>query len=423
MSIKRRDFLKKVGYAAAGSVLSMPLLASNTYKTAPRVVIIGGGFAGCTAAKYIRMWAPDFEVIMVERQQMFVSCPQSNLILSHSRTLQDLSHGYDELGNTHGVKVIHAEVVAIDTEKQRVKLHDDVQLDYDRLIVAPGLDLDYTRLPMLASLDAQQRVPHAWKAGSQSILLRDQLTDMRQGGLMVMTIPTAPYRCPPGPYERACQVALYLKRHNPRGKLVILDANADIVSKKSLFVEAWRELYPGLIDYQPMSPLESVDVDRLTVDSAFDSFTADVLNVIPPQKAGKIAQLAGVVDVDGRWCRVDYRSYESLTVPQVHVIGDAVSAGVPKSAHIANSQAKVCAAAIIALIRGEAPEQQPVFSNTCYSFVDDHQAGHVAAVYRYDAEQADMLPMPGGGVSATASAIEGDYAVAWAENIWADMLN
>lgn len=422
MALKRRSFIKTA--VTAGSVAMLPkiALAVRTPTARKRVIVIGGGFAGATAAKYIRMWSSDTEVVMIERNAQFVSCPQSNLVLGGSRTLQQLTHDYNGLADKYGVKTVQAEVVAIDTDKQRVKLHDGVEVSYHRLIIAPGIDLIYDDLPMLASYETQQKIPHAWKAGPQTEILKQQLHGMKEGGTMVMTVPATPFRCPPGPYERACQIAYYLKNHNPTAKLVILDANADVASKKALFKSAWQQYYSGLIDYVPNSTIESVDVDNLTVETEFDSFSADVLNVIPPQKAGKVAEMAGVINVDNRWCKVDFLSYESTVKENVHVIGDAVHAKLPKSGHMANSQAKVCAAAVASLLAEQQPEQQPVFSNTCYSFVDDQQAMHVAAVYRYDKDKQSMMPMPGGGVSEHASPLEGAYANAWAKNIWADTL-
>ncbi|MFW5450388.1 MAG: FCSD flavin-binding domain-containing protein [Methylophagaceae bacterium] len=424
MALKRRSFIKTA--ITAGSVAMLPAVSltacASKSTSQQRVVIIGGGFSGATAAKYLSMWSPDTEVIMIERNAQFVSCPQSNLVLSGSRTLDQLTHDYDILASKYNVKTVQAEVVAIDTEKQFVKLHDDVEISYQRLIIAPGIDVIYDDLPMLASYEAQQKIPHAWKAGPQTELLKQQLHSMKQGGTMVMTVPATPFRCPPGPYERACQVAFYLKHNNPTGKLLILDANGDVASKKALFKAAWTEYYSDLIEYIPNSTIESIDVDNLTVDTEFDSYSADVLNVIPPQKAGKVAEMAGVINVDNRWCLVDFLTYESTAKENIHVIGDAVHAKLPKSGHMANQQAKICAAAIASLFADQQPEQQPIFSNTCYSFVDDQQAMHVAKVYRYDHESASMKSMPGGGVSETATALEGSYANAWAQNIWADIL-
>lgn len=422
MTIKRRQVLKNAAYLSAMAAMPLGLSTACYRRQKQRVVVIGGGFAGATAARYLAMWAPELDITLIEKNAQFISCPQSNLVLSGNRSLQQLTLEYDHLQADKAIRFIQAEVTAVDVEKRQVWLADETRLDYDRLIIAPGVEFIYDQLPILATAEAQQHVPHAWKAGPQTILLANQLKSMRQGGLAIMTVPAAPFRCPPGPYERACQIALYLKNYNPTGKLLILDANPDIVSKKALFTESWQQQYAGLIEYQPMNPLETVNVDSLELESFFDSYKADVLNVIPPQKAGKVAAMAGVINVDNRWCDVDYLTYESTAVERVHVIGDAVSAKVPKSAHIANQQAKVCAAAVIALLREELPEQQPVFSNTCYSFVDGEKAGHVAAVYRYDKNTQDMLPHPSGGVSETASEQEGNYAQGWAENIWADTL-
>ncbi|PHS68647.1 MAG: flavocytochrome C [Methylophaga sp.] len=422
MALKRRSFIKTAVTAGSMAMLPIVSLTSCTAKPQQRIVIIGGGFSGATAAKYIRMWSPDTEVVMIERNAQFVSCPQSNLVLGGSRTLEQLTHDYDSLTSKYGVKTVRAEVVAIDTEKQIVKLHDGVEVSYNRLVIAPGIELIYDNLPMLANYEAQQKIPHAWKAGPQTELLKQQLHSMKQGGTMVMTVPATPFRCPPGPYERACQVAFYLKNNNPTAKLVILDANGDVASKKALFKAAWQQYYSDLIEYVPNSTIESIDIDKLTVDTEFDSFSADVLNVIPPQKAGKVAEMAGVINVDNRWCKVDFLTYESTVKKNIHVIGDAVHAKLPKSGHMANQQAKICAAAIASLLAEQEPEQQPVFSNTCYSFVDDKQAMHVAAIYRYDKDKGSMIAMSGGGVSAQATPLEGSYANAWAKNIWADIL-
>lgn len=422
MAVKRRQLLKTALYGSV--LLSAPLSLTTACSAArkPKVVVVGGGFAGATAARYLAMWAADFDITLIEKNQQFISCPQSNLVLSGNRTLAQLTRDYAALRANSRIRFVGAEVTAIDVEKRQLWLNDDSRVDYDRLILAPGVDFIYDQLPFLATAEAQQKVPHAWKAGPQTVLLAEQLQAMRKGGTVIMTIPAAPFRCPPGPYERACQIALFLKQHNPRGKLLILDANPEIISKQALFSTVWQQDYPGLIDYQPMNPVESVDLASLEVESFFDHYQADVLNVIPPQKAGVVAAMAGVINVDERWCGVDLLTYESTAVDHVHVIGDAVAAKVPKSAHIANQQAKVCVAAVIALLRGELSEQQPVFSNTCYSFIDGQRAGHVATVYRYDADSKDMLPHPSGGISVSASELEGRYAEGWAQNIWADSL-
>lgn len=417
----RRNFLKVV---SAGSAL---LLANHSFALANkppigRVVIIGGGYAGTTAAKYIRMWSlGSIEVLVIEKSSQFVSCPLSNLVLGGTRSIDDLTFGYDLVKKNHGIKWVQDEVTAIDTDAKKVSMLRG-EISYDRLIVAPGIDFIYDHLPMLQSAEAQRKIPHAWKAGWQTVNLRKQLEAMPDGGVFVMTIPSAPYRCPPGPYERVCQVASYLKTNKPLSKIIILDANAEIISKKGLFTKAWSSLYPGMVDYRPDSKLESVDVATKTVTTEFEKVKADVLNVIPPQRAGRVAQVAKLTEADYPWCEVSFLSYESKLVPSVHIIGDSVSSGLPKSAHIATSQAKVCASAIVQLMAGGSPDPDPVFANTCYSFVDDKQAVHVANVYRYDAPKKIMVPADGGGVSLSPSAQEGLYANAWANNIWSDVL-
>jgi NADPH-dependent 2,4-dienoyl-CoA reductase/sulfur reductase-like enzyme len=422
MAVNRRRLIQTVAAASSLAVFPQLKLAAKTDSKRQRVVVIGGGFAGATAAKYLKMWAPDLDVLMIEKSSYFVSCPQSNMVLSGSRTLQQLTHDYQSLSRQYRVRTLQATVTSIDTEKHVVKLKDGTKIGYDRLIVAPGVDFIYDTLPMLTPHVVNNKIPHAWKAGPQTELLFNQLKAMPQGGNVVMTIPPTPYRCPPGPYERACQIALFLKQYNPTGKLIILDANGGIVSKKALFQNAWEDDYPGLIDYYPSNALESVDVDSLSVESLFDRFQADVLNVIPPQKAGKAAELAGTINVDRRWCEVDFRSYESTAVPGVHVIGDAVASNLPKSGHIANSQAKVCAAAVIALLKQQPVEASPKFGNTCYSYVDAERAGHVAAVFAFDAADKQMSAMPGGGSTSIATEMEGRFAQAWAQNIWSDTL-
>lgn len=422
MALNRRRLIQTAAAASSLALFPQLKLAAKTDSKQQRVVVVGGGFAGATAAKYLKLWSPDLDVVMVEKNSRFVSCPQSNMVLSGSRSLQQLTHDYQSLSAKYKVRTIQASVTAIDTQKRLVKLDDGSDIGYDRLIVAPGVDFIYDTLPMLTAKVVNNKIPHAWKAGPQTQLLFNQLKAMPQGGKVVMTVPAAPFRCPPGPYERACQIALFLKKHNPKGKLIILDANGGIVSKKALFENAWESHYPGLIDYYPSNAIESVDVGSLTVESLFDSFQADVLNVIPPQKAGQVAALAGVINVDRRWCEVDFRSYESTAVAGVHVIGDAVASNMPKSGHIANSQAKVCAAAVISLLKQQPVEMSPKFGNTCYSFVDDERAGYVAAVFGYDKADGQMNAMPDGGATSIATEMDGRFANAWAQNIWSDIL-
>lgn len=419
--LNRRDFIKVVG-AVGALLMSKQSVARATKPPLGRVVVIGGGYAGATAAKYLRLWSlGSIEVVVVEANAQFVSCPLSNLVLGGSKSINDLTFAYDTLKKNHGIKWVKDTVTAIDATAKKITMLRG-ELSYDRLIVAPGVDFVYDSLPMLNSAEAQQKIPHAWKAGWQTVNLRKQLEAMPDGGVFVMNVPKAPYRCPPGPYERACQVASYFKAHNPKSKVIVLDANAEIISKKGLFTKVFNETYAGIVDYRPDNTITNVDVATKTVFTDFDKIKADVLNIIPPQRAGKIAQIANLTEQDYPWCDVDFLTYESKLAPNVHVLGDSVAAGLPKSAHMATNQAKVCANAIVQLFAGQAPDQTPVFANTCYSYVTDKSAMHVANVYRYDAGKKMMLSAEGGGVSMSPSEKEGAYAVAWAQNIWVDTL-
>ena len=424
--MRRRDFLE---LALAGSAWSsLAAAAGNTAaartSSLGRVVVVGAGFGGATAAKYVRMLSGGrIEVVLIDQNPDFISCPVSNRVLGGQKTLQQLTFGYDVLQQNHGVKFMHGSVTAIDADKSHIVIDgkkQDKKLFYDRLIVAPGIDFMFDAFPTLAG--AQQHIPHAWKAGPQTHNLHQQLLAMPDGGVFTIVVPAQPYRCPPAPYERACQVAFYLKTHKPRSKILVLDANPVITSKRALFERTWRDLYPGMIEYVPGSELRHVEVATKTVKTAFDTVKSDVLNIIPPQRAGRIAQDCGLVNVERRWCEVDFVSYASTVLPNVHVIGDAIDSGLPKSAHMSNAQAKVCARAIVALMLGQAPDPAPAYGNTCYSFVDDKQAMHVATLYRYDAAKKSMQSDGGSILSDHPSAQEGMDADAWAQQIWADVL-
>lgn len=418
----RRTFIKAAGLGATSLLFASSALALGKNQPIGHVVIIGGGYAGATAAKYIRMWSNNkIAVTVIEKQSQFVSCPMSNLVLGGSKKINDLTFGYDAIQKNYDIHWVKDEVTAVNTTTKKVKMKRG-EVSYDRLIVAPGIDFTYDDLPSLQNAAAQEKIPHAWKAGWQTVNLRKQLEAMPDGGVFVLTVPKLPFRCPPGPYERACQVASYFKAHKPKSKIIILDANPDIVSKKGLFSKVWETDYKTIIDYRPNSSIIDVDVATKTVTTDFETVKADVLNIIPPQRAGKPAQIADLLEPDYPWCEVDFLSYESKRVANVHVIGDSVAAGLPKSAHMATSQARVCASAIVELMQGRLPDPEPVFANTCYSFVDDKRAIHVANVYRYDAGKKIMVSEDGGGVSASPSEQEGQYANAWATNIWSDVL-
>jgi sulfite dehydrogenase len=348
----------------------------------------------------------------------------SNLVLGGNTQIGNVTLGYDGL-RSRGVNLVRDDAVAVDAGARQVRLASGKTLSYDRLIVSPGIDFIYDQIPGLKSTDAQNRVLHAWKAGPQTVALRKQLEAMRDGGVFVFQFPMAPYRCPPGPYERVCQVADYFKRAKPKSKIIVLDANPDIVSKKGLFLAAWNGMYKGMIDYRPNSELADVDVKGMTVKLTFDSVKGDVLNVVPPHAAGSIARQAGLITANQRWCGVDWRTMESVAIKGIHVLADATlsAPAMPKSGSMANQQAKVCAAAVIALLKGEPVVERPVMMNTCYSFVDGRSAVHVASVHQYDAAQKMTLAVKGaGGLSDKASELEGTYAWGWARNMWGDAL-
>ncbi len=423
----RRLFVQTVAMGAAGAVALTAGCATGIGSRGPKVVVIGGGFGGATAAKYVRMWSDyGINVTLIEPNASFVSCPISNLVLGGSKSMADITAPYDNLSRRHGVNVVQDTVSNIDVEKRLVKLSNGGELAYDRLIVSPGVDFMWELLPGMGKPGAQDKVLHAWKAGTQTVALRKQLEAMPDGGVYAISIPLAPYRCPPGPYERACQIANYFKTAKPKSKVLILDANDDVTSKGPLFKKAWAERYTGIIEYRPKHNLVDVDAASNTLKFEFDEdVRATVLNVIPSMRAGAIAVKSGLATANKRWCEVDFLTFESKAANNVHVLGDSIqtAALMPKSGHMANQHAKTCAAAVVALLGGKAVNDAPIYNNTCYSFVSPNEVIHVSSVHRYDAQKKTMSVVPGsGGVSGTASALEGAYGLGWAQNIWADTL-
>jgi sulfite dehydrogenase len=412
----RRDFLK---LSAA-----LPLAGcASTGTSRARVVVVGGGFGGATAANYIRRWDRSISVVLVEREAAFTSCPMSNLVLGGYAKLPDLSRGYDALAR-HGVQVVRDEVAAIDAGKKSIRLARGGELAYDRLVVSPGIDFDFAEVQGYAEAMQAGRVLHAWKAGPQTLALRRQLEQMRDGGVYVLSIPLAPYRCPPGPYERASVIAGYFKQAKPRSKVLVIDANPDVTSKAGLFKRAWSELYPGIVEYRGNSRAVGVDANSLTLKLELEDLRADVLNVVPPHRAGDIAAKTGLVTHNNRWCDVDWRTMESKAVKGIHVLGDATlsAPAMPKSASMANNHAKVAAAAIVDLLNGRPPSPLKII-NTCYSFVSQDEAIRVSSVHEWDAAQGTLAPVKGaGGVSVTRSPAEAVFAWNWARTIWADSL-
>ena len=423
--MQRRHFLQTgTALGAAGLVSACATVGGGS---GPKVVVIGGGFSGATAAKYIRMWSDQkIQVTLVEPNDYFMSCPISNLVIGGSKTMADITTPYDNLTKRHGVQVVKDRVNSIDADKRVVKLAGGTELAYDRLIVSPGVDFMWETLPGMNKPGAKEQVMHAWKAGAQTLTLRQQLMAMPDGGVFAMTIPLAPYRCPPGPYERACQVAEYFSKAKPKSKVLILDANEDVTSKGALFKKAWAERYKGIVEYRSKHNVTDVDVATKTLKFEFnDDLKASVLNVIPAMRAGDIAVNAGLATANKRWCEVDFLTFESKAAKNVHVLGDSIqiAPGMPKSGHMANQHGKTCAAAVVALLTGSQVNNMPIYNNTCYSFVSSDEVVHVASVHRYDAEKKTMLTVPGsGGLSPAPNALEAVYAMAWAQNIWADTL-
>jgi sulfide dehydrogenase [flavocytochrome c] flavoprotein chain len=411
----RRAVLRTFVLGASTALLPRALLA----QAPARVVVVGGGFAGATCARELQR-SGTVAVTLVETNPTFTACPFSNNVIAGLRELREQEFGY-EATKKAGVAVVHQSAVKVDPQARRVTLSDGAGLDYDRLVLAPGIDLRFDALPGYDE-GAAEAMPHAWKAGAQTELLRRQLESMEDGGVVVMSAPPNPFRCPPGPYERASLIAHYLKTRKPRSKLIVLDAK-DMFSKQRLFQAAWRELYPGLIEWVSLSEggkVTSVDSATKTLVTEFGRHKAAVANVIPPQRTGRIAEIAGTADRTG-WCPVNPVTFESRLQPNIHVVGDAgIMGGMPKSAFSANAQAKVCAAAVAALVRGEQPAV-PKLINTCYSLVAPDYGISVAGVY--SPSNGQLTDVQGaGGVSPLDAprsfrSLEATYAQAWFQTI------
>ena len=423
MLMKRRDFLK-VG-AATGAMASLYGCAGGG-KASGHVVVVGGGYGGATIAKYLRMWSEGgVQVTLIERNPTFISCPISNLVIGGTKTMEDITVSYDGLKNKWGVRIIQDDVVAVDAAKRTISLKAGGAMSYDRLVLSPGVDFMWDEIPGLKSAEAQSKILHAWKAGPQTVALRKQLESMKDGGTYAISIPKAPYRCPPGPYERACLVADYFKKNKPKSKVIILDANEDVTSKKGLFTKAWADLYKGMVEYRNNNEVKDVEVATNTAILEFDKFKADVLNIIPPHRAGDIAHKSGISLINNRCVDITWLSMESTSTPGIHVLGDAIfpAPTMPKSGHMANQHGKLAAAAILNQLSGLEPNPAPVVMNTCYSFVDAKNVIHVSSIHQYDAATKTVQPVKGaGGVSAARNELEGKVAMGWAKNIWADML-
>ena len=377
-----------------------------------RVVVVGGGMAGATVAKFLRLWGgAGIDVTLIEREAVYTSNILSNLVLNGNVAINSLYFDYAKLRANYGVKVLQANVDAILPDQRKVLYTQNGvpgEAAYDRLVVAPGIDFDFP--PGLTTAEAQLAVPHAWKAGAQTLTLRDQLRAMAPGGTFVLTIPAKPYRCPPGPYERACVVADWLKRNKPGSKVLVLDANPSITAEAATFTQAFNVTYSGIVTYLPNADVVSVDVAAKNVYTTFGSapYHGDVLNVIPPHRAGRILAGTGLLnDTAGRFAVVDVLSYESTAVNGVHVLGDAAATTQPKAGHIANQEAKVCADAILRAVAGKSPDPSPVTNSACYSPISATSASWLTAVFAYDPASRTMVPVPAS--SGEANGPSGDH--------------
>lgn len=428
--INRRAFIRAVGgVAALGATIGFPSLALGA---ARRVVVVGGGVGGSTVAKYLRKLDPTLAVTLIESKPNYTTCFMSNEVLSGDRTLESITFGYDGL-RRHGVEVVIDTAVGIDPVKKTVQTAGGKGFDYDACVVSPGIDFKWGAIGGYNAEIAANTVPHAWNAGPQTLLLRRQIEAMPEGGHVIIVAPPDPFKCPPGPYERASQIAMYCKHHKPRAKITILDAK-DAFSKQGLFIEGWTKLYGYGTDNSMIQwiggsgggKIESLDAAKLSLQAEIEEFKGDVVNIIPPQKAGAIAFAADLAE--GDWCPVNKRTFESKRHKDIYVLGDASSAAkMPKSAYAANSQAKVAAAAIVSRFHGLEPGD-PTFVNTCYSVVGEDFGISVAAVYSLDAATNSIEPIPNSGGISPAKASpeirkrEVSYAHSWFKNVVNDML-
>ncbi len=422
----RRKFIKKFGAAGVLSLIGLPIV----YKMSKRnnihshVVIIGAGFGGATCAKYLRKLDQGIKVTLIDTNPIYLSCPFSNTVLAGIHELNDLTFSYDALQDKYDINFIHDTITTIDHDKNNVRLSDGTTLNYDRLVVSPGVAFTWNS-PEGYDEVASQIMPHAWKAGAQTRLLKDQLNAMEDGGVVAIAPPPKPFRCPPGPYERAGMIASYLKTHKPKSKILILDSNEKF-SKQALFMQGWEARYPGMIEWIPVTEggsVQRVDTKNMTLFTDLDEHKVDVANVIPAQTAGKIVLENDLTNASG-WCPINQKTFESSLIRNVHILGDAALAGsMPKSASAANSQAKICALAITALLQGD-EATNPSFHNTCYSLVDADYGISVSAIYELKEKKIQKVKGSGGvsplEVSDNFRADEAKYAQGWFDSITMD---
>lgn len=427
--MNRREFIKNTAVGVGAVALFGPRVlyvhaGEILPKKGTRVVVAGGGFGGATAAKHLKMMNPKLDVVLIEERELFISCPVSNLVIGGIKQMKDITLSYATLAKKYGVKVLNAKVLGIDPITHRVETSKG-SVAYDRMILSPGVDYQYENI---AGMDenAQKLFPHGIKAGEQTVQLRRELTEMKPGENYLLTIPEAPFRCPPGPYERVCMVANYLKKNKPGSKIVILDANPDIVSKGKLFKAAWKDYYEGIIEYHPDTEIKAVKVESRTIVTSSAEYKGAILNIIPDQKAGMMAFMGGLMPQGRRWSPVSALSFESTVQKDIHIIGDATDGDVigsmPKSGFVASAMGKAVAATTIAMLAGKEP-LTPYLANTCYSMVNEKEGIYVTGVFEYDPQTKKMAgKKAAGGVSPARSERLGFQAEDWARGIWSDTL-
>ncbi len=423
--MKRRQFMGLFGASSLGLLLPelargetlVSMVPSDTGTTGS-VVVVGGGMAGATAAKFLRLWGgSNVKVTLVDQNASYSSNIMSNLVLNGSTTMSQLTYNYNNLKALYGINFVQGSVVGIvppvGSGMGSVRLADGRVLACNKIILAPGIEFD--AVPGLTPALQDNYVTHAWKAGAQTTKLASQIRNMPAGGTFVMTIPAAPYRCPPGPYERACVVADYLKKNKPGSKVIVLDANPFIQAERVGFERAFSVTHAGVIDYRPSQTVAGVTVNTMGGKHAVTTNTtmlyADVLNVIPSHKAGKIiTDNPALANVGGRWAGIDVRSYESTGVPNVYVIGDSAASGQPKAGHIANQEAKLCADSVVRALRGDfIPNPAPKTNSACYSPITADTASWLTVVYGYDAVNKKMVAVPGAGPIEAAAATQDNF--------------
>lgn len=424
--LSRRDFSKLLLTCAAGSTFGMIAPSRTAFAASNHVVIIGGGFGGATAAKYLRKLDPSLSITLVEPKTVFQTCPVSNWVITGLKTMPDITQSYSALRNRYRVNVLTDTAVAIHPSAATVKLQSGKTLHYDRLIVSPGIDFRWEAINGYSKNVAEKSMPHAFEAGPQTLLLRQQLLALKDGSNVLICPPANPLRCPAAPYERASLIAMYLSKYKPNSKVIILDSKEKF-SKQELFMQGWERLYPGKIEWRAATAggkVEKVDAAAMTVTTEFGEEPGGIINVIPPQKAGRIAVEAGLTDASG-WCPVHPVTFESTIHPGIHVIGDACIAGdMPKSGFAASSQGKVASVAIVSLFRGQVPVA-PSLVSTCYSLVGTDYAISVAGVYKL--AEGGIVDIKGSGGVTPMDADknhlhqEATFAWGWYKNITQDI--